>query len=112
MGIYIYTRRKDMKEIQGKKIVRFGYAYKDGWVRKQDRSVSRQLTMAEKAVDETQGATLGFRGDDWKYATHPDGIPLFEIHETESCHNDADVSRVYVGTLHKQGREFYIKWKE
>lgn len=51
MGIYCYTMRKDVKEVNGMRIGRFAYAFKDGWGASRTRTAQRLFSFAEKARD-------------------------------------------------------------
>lgn len=113
MGTYVYTRRKDVKAVDGIEIVRFGYAYKPSgrfFSNPRTEAVCERLIAAgERAADATSHVKYGVRGDKWKYAGDKYGMPIFKLAENEAAHFD-DVTREYVGTLRKVGKKFYVEW--
>lgn len=115
MGTYVYTRRKDVKKVDGIEIVRFGYAYKPSTRffnnPRHEATCDRLVAAGERAAEATSHVKYGVRGDKWKYAGDKYGMPIFKLAENEAAHFD-DVKREYVGILRKKGNKFYVEWQK
>ncbi len=109
MGVYVYTRRNDVKTVDGVDIVRFGYAYKSHFWEKLSRTASRLESMGETAAYKTRHVQYAVFGE-WKYAAEEMGLAIFEVTDRTSSIID-DAKREYIGFLKRQGHKWWIEWK-
>lgn len=117
MGVYCYTRRKDMITVDGLNIVRFAYAYKQHWDSSSNRTVNRLHTMAEKATDATYDAKYAVMADGFHLAK-TGALPIYEMArsgieycaEELNCYDEETKTwkPKIVGYLRKVGRKFII----
>jgi len=113
MGVYCYTRRKDVKVTEeGIEIVRFDYAYKcSGWYNTDyQRRIAVMHSHAERATDATSHVKYGVLGS-WTYACEKEGLSIFEIDPDEEAIIDNNIGN-YVGILRKNGRKLIIEWND
>jgi hypothetical protein len=117
MGIYIYTMRKDVKEIAGMKIARFQYAYKDGWDSSRSKTAKRLHKMAENALDANPDIIYCITPDSFNNAAEYE-IPVYQkekmvdlFAEYPTVYNETAKEYVpkIVGYITKVGREFIFK---
>lgn len=114
MGVYCYTLRKDTKIVEGLKIARYGYAYKDRfWADGAfNRLTARAHSFAESAQyalkDSVDGVIIG----EWEYAKN-DKLPIMKVKDLPSCHVDCNSFNrgdyEIIGYLVKVGRKFKIE---
>lgn len=112
MGVYVYTRRKGIKEVAGMKIARFAFAYKPwrGWSvpRGYNAMVGRMEAFAKSAAYDCPDAEHAIMGE-WKeipdfsecdprYFKH-----VFKIRKGQHTLID-DAPKEYVGRLVKNAR--------
>lgn len=114
MGVYVYTMRNDILEVEGKKIARFSYAYKEGWGARSTRTASRLHTFAERARANHPEVELCIGSDSFKDAEKYE-LPIYKINRRSDCFLDQpkvdheDGYRVViVGYLVKEGRKYRV----
>jgi hypothetical protein len=107
MGVYCYTRRKELRTVDGITMVRFAFAYKDHFWEKQTPVQARKHAAAARAYDETDKIKYGVVGD-WADATK-EGMRVFRITDEESYFMDTR-SHEDIGFVHRKGRKWYIEW--
>ena len=116
MGIYCYTLRKDVREVDGITIGRFQYAYKEGWGSSSSRTAKRLHAFAEKAVYANPNISYGICADSFNNAAENE-IPIYEL--PDQCSAFLDQPRIFnretlktevkvFGYLVKEGRSFKI----
>lgn len=120
MGIYCYTMRKDVKEVNGMKIGRFAFAFKDGWGASQSRTAKRLYAFAEKARWELPDIEYIVQADNFNDAAKWE-LPVYKINKNvDSCMEEPrfyneETKRfeaIVVGYLTKVGREFIFTKKD
>ena len=115
MGIYVYTPRMEVKEmVNGEKVARLGYAYKDfdeyrapkSWVASAGRQESAGLRAADR--HNVNGVKLLARGDKFEV-----GAPVYEVNKQMRLkYLDHDMGGMrYVGELAKVGRKWAVKYE-
>ncbi len=111
MGVYIYTRRKDVREIDGLKIVRFSYAYKPGGYRYNDSSVEKRLLAAgERAAKATADVEYFFMGQ-WPDIKGSEEVAFYPVGPSVSAVVD-DAPRTPVGYIFRQGKKLCVRMRD
>ena len=117
MGIYCYTMRKDVKEVNGMTIGRFEFAFKDGWDAHKTRAAKLKFAFAEKAREALPDVEYIVQCKNFNDAAKWE-LPVYKINKnTDFCYEEpryynreTDMCEpVIVGYLVKEGRNFRIK---
>ena len=115
MGVYCYTLRKDVKNVDGLKIARYGYAYKDSfWCNDPvyRRTQARAHSFAERAYDNLIGEVDHVIIGEWEYA-EKDRLPIMKINKLPEYYIDShkflNGDYEVIGYLVKVGRKLKIE---
>jgi hypothetical protein len=110
MGVYVYTRRAETREIDGKTIGRFAFAYKCHSYWRGDpgyASYQRRVALTESLGERACGARdvrLAIVGD-FKDAAS-DRLPVFSVSPNLSSYYDTSSPGPVVGYIRKVGRQY------